>query len=355
MFQTAISYRNYLDLLKRAKKTSPVKRVFITAFALVFIIIGFISALLYYDFQKEAPIRAEKAYLEIVEAAFISSSQSVDEVLESGEVAGTKIKFIDKLQEATAASLPLGFSVSLDEINKTLAQIESTKNIITTNKSQLEKLNAPSRFSNLNTALLTYHKESQLSLDAYWEELAFAKKVLIALGPSFYLPVLSDENLWANADREKIIDYYKNAKENSKSSLEAFSKITPPQKFEGYFKAQNDYIVRIVTVSDNIISVLSQKDTQNVDEATQIEKAYQVLVGAQRDNQQLSENLLQERLKFVDLKSNLERFAQVKVTQNSLKGNLEEEILTQPQPKTLLFLAQPFLALYKQLLVFVKI
>ena len=73
-----------------------------------------------------------------------------------------------------------------------------------------------------------------------------------------------------------------------------------------------------------MLDLLSQSDDQNTENATQIEKAYQVVVGAHRENEKLSEKLLNTRLDLVSAKQNLETFASVKIRQNSLTSNLED-------------------------------
>ena len=66
-----------------------------------------------------------------------------------------------------------------------------------------------------------------------------------------------------------------------------------------------------------------------------IEKAYQILTLARKDNEKLSLKLLNERLRLFDTKRNLDRFAALKLVKNSIDDKLTFAYANQPQPKSL--------------------
>ena len=157
--------------------------------------------------------------------------------------------------------------------------------------------------------------------------------MLPSLGPDFYLPVLTNQKLWISSNKDEIINYYEKNKTLADAALANLSKISPPAKFKPFYDAQIAYFELLVKVSDDISAALKQNDTTDMDSATQLEIAYQILTGAERENEKYSDKLTEEKLKIFDLKKNLQDFSSVALTQNSISLVLDDYLTNQSQPK----------------------
>lgn len=316
------SYKYYLRLLEKRPKLSIFQKTLFLLFGLVMIIGGSSSTLFYWQYQKGTPIRQENAYLEKIGSGFVSAEQSVNDLLNGFQVAGVKVQLIDQLKEASDSAA--GFYVLLDDVDRTIASIESAQRNIAFQKEQLTKIPTPAVFNELRSQLLTYYDESLNLFDNLLKKHRFAKDFLIASGPNFYLSTLSNESLWQTGKNDEIIAYYENIKKETDETLNKIFHLSPPEDFQEQFKTQVAYLELLVKTANNVLDLLSQSDDPNTENATQLEKAYQVVVGARRENEQLSEKLLNARFDLVSTKQNLERFSSVKIYQNSLTLKLED-------------------------------
>jgi hypothetical protein len=315
----AVSYRHYLDLLENRPGSPLFHKILIFLLAAVLIGVGTLSAV-FYKYQKDAPLRGKYEYLETAKSDYESSRQSINEVLAAFRVAGDKVSIVDALQEAQTQSQ--GFFVALDDIEKNLSKIEATKNNISAKKDRTENQNPPGEFTGLHNQLIDFYGQSLSVLSDIYKDHLFAKELLLASGPKFYLPALSDENIWESGNELQITQYYSRAKEDADIALKNYSRLSPPPHFQSYYDAQVTYLTILVNLSDNIINTLSVGNDQNLDSATQIEKAYQLFVGAERESETVSRTLLAEKLKLVDIKENLNKLAPIELKGNSLEENL---------------------------------
>src|SRR3990167_6394210 len=265
------SYKYYLRLLEKKPKLSILQKILFLLFGLIVIIGGGSSALFYWQYQKETPIRQENTYLEQISTGFVSAEQSVNDLLNGFQVAGVKIQSVDQLKEASGSAA--GFYVLLDNVDRTISSIESAKKNIAFQKEQLTKISTPSVFNELHSEVLTY---------------------------------------------------YEDIKKEADDTLNKLFHLSPPEDLQEEFKTQIAYLELLVKTANSVLDLLSQSDDQNTENATQIEKSYQTVVGARRENEKLSEKLLNTRLDLISAKQNLETFASVKIRQNSLTSNLED-------------------------------
>jgi len=324
-------YKYYLQLLEKGSKISFVQKILLTFFGVLFIFAGTASAILFYQYQKYLPIQAQNQYLQLAHGGFTSVSQSLEELLTAFKVAGAKVEVIDKSKESSASAA--GFFVSLDDIQKTLSKLQSTKEDIKFQKNLLEEKTTPEVYSGLNNDLLNFYQKSEELIDGISADYQFTKELLLVLGPDFYLPVLSNESLWHSGKEQEIASYYQKTKESADGTLEKLQKLSVPDNFRTYFDVQMKYFELVINVSNNIINTLESKEKINADSATQIEKAYQIMVGASRENEAISQKLLEERLKLFDLKVNLEKFSSLNLAQNSLQTKFDDSFQSQPQSK----------------------
>jgi hypothetical protein len=325
------SYKDYLRLLEKRPRISPFGKIFILIFGVLFIIAGIFSAVTYYQYKKELPIKAQNQYLDLSYGGFISVSQSIEELAQTFKVAGAKTQLIEKSKESSAQAS--GFFVSLDDSQKTLSKIQSTKENIKFQKNLLRERIIPEVYLGLNNDLLNFYEESEILFNNLSSDYQFTKELLLALGPDFYLPALTNESLWSSGKEQEIIDYYQKIKESASVSLEKFQKLLVPDNFRTFYDTQLKYFELVINVSNNIINTLQSQNDTDVDSATQIEKAYQLLVGASRENEQISQKLLEEKLKLIDQKKNIEQFSSLNLSQNSLQANFADHFKSQPQTK----------------------
>ena len=90
----------------------------------------------------------------------------------------------------------------------------------------------------------------------------------------------------------------------------------------------------LVRMADNIISLLSQPEDSNTENATQIEKAYQVLIGARRENETFKEKLVNARSQLFSPEGNLLQFGPLRLDENVLTSDFENINVQRQQVKT---------------------
>lgn len=327
------SYKYHLHILRIKTKSSFTKKTLQFFAFLLLLLIGASTAFVYWLYKAEAPLRAEVEYLEAINGGFITTKQSVSELLETFQVAGTKTILVDNLKEASSSVLPTGYIVLLEDIDKTVAKIESTERLIKNKKLDLKKLETPFKFENTSRDLSAFYDQVLQTLESSQQDQAFTKEMIVAMGENLYLPTLSDETLWTLKNEEQIKNYYKNKKTELDTSLAALSRLSPPEAFRLYHQTQIAYLTNLADVSDKIINTLSLENDQSTDSPLQIEKAYQILNAYKKDNDITAEKLFTERNKAFDLKRNYDIYATLKIKQNSLEQKLTEISASQPQIK----------------------
>src|SRR3989338_2615308 len=320
------SYRQYLDFLEKTlyKKTSKLKKSLILVLILGLIIAGTFSAFFVYYAKKISISHAQGQYLELANDGFFKTKQSLDETISLFKVAGTKVQVASQLkdnQEATSS-----YFLSLDQTQKVLSRIEAVKGNISFQKTVLQKTNVPQVYSGLNADLITFYQETENILDKIYKDHQFIKDIHMALGPSPYLASISDESLWKEGKEDQIKNYYQNTKSDVNEALDNFSKLNMPEDFKAYYDAQASYLELLANVSTNILSTLSSDKPRSPDSATRLEEAYQILIGAKRENDVLSQELLLENEKLTALKGNRNYLAAVNLKQNSLEERLSDAV-----------------------------
>lgn len=311
-----LSYKQYLESLGKRSSFSSLQKILIFSLLIILVIGGTFSAFSFYRLAKETPQRAEKHYLEVVQNGFYSTRNSLSEIISTFQIAGAKVKTVDTLKDS--APDPSGYFVSLEDIDKTIAQVESTQKNLLEQKNLLSKLSAPDKFFGLGDNLFSYYSKSGTLLESLLKEQRFARELLIVSGTSFYLPTLGDERLWKDQKAETIIGFYDGKKHEATVVLADLAHIAVPEDFKNYYDAQISYLELLINTSDEIIKILSQDDKTDQDDIPQVEKAYQALQVAKNKNGELSEKLLGEKIRVFDKKRNLEKFAEVSLEQNAI-------------------------------------
>ncbi len=371
------AYKQYKDFLdSRRPRFYFIKKSAAITFTILFVALGAISAFVYYQYNKIEPQIIEAQYLDNLNGSFNTGKQSLEDVLTTFKIAGAKITLVDNLKESSNSAS--GYSISLDDIDKTISKIDAAREIFQDQKNQIASTNIPLKFHETQNQLVLYFGSGTTLLSDLKTEHRFDRETLLALGPNFYLPILSDKSLWHVGNEQKIISYYQNTKSNVNEALTNLSRLTPPEEFRNYYTLQTSYLELLGKVSDDIINILKNASpspgptpspspqteaavtdttTNPNGQVTAVEKAYQLLVDADKKNEKLAQDLLNEKLNLFDRKRNLDKFAQVNLIGNSLNDKIAQLYSTQPQinsyqmPAGLLKL----LPLYKRLPLFGKI
>ncbi|HSX19438.1 MAG TPA: hypothetical protein VLE91_04915 [Candidatus Saccharimonadales bacterium] len=323
-----ISYRNYLDFLEE-KAAFPLRhKIAAGATILLFIIVGALTTS-YYQYKKDLPKIAKYNYLQETSQDFAANAQSLNDVLNAFKIAGQKVQIVGNDQEPQAAAS--SFFVAMDDLEKTSQLIGATTKNIESQKAKIEESAVPQELADLKDQITNFYDQSATTLSTLNDDQEFARQLILASGPKFYQPTLTDESLWESPDKKKIIDYYGQTKVDANAALGQLATLSPPAHFQQYYEAQIEYLSRLVTLSDNIINTLAVADDPNRDVATQIEKAYQYLTIAKKENETTAKRLFSERLKLVDIQENLNKLAPVQLQKNSTAANLKLEIEQTPK------------------------
>lgn len=318
------SYKYFLHLKKNLPQTSPLIKLLLTTAALVLILSGAFSAFYWYHYQKDTPARAARQYLEAVIISFNSTKTATDELIKNFMVAGAKIQYVETKQEEPQARS--AYYSSLDDIERIIQQINLISKNLDSAKSIPELSTAPSQFQDLNLSLGNYYQELGAFLKNLTLDYRFMRDITLAIGPNLYLPVLSQKDLWEKEDSELIKAHYENLQESSNTALSSLAKLDTPEKFRPYWEQEIAYITLLVNLSSGITNTLSVTGDTSGDVATQLEKAYELLVKSERENGKLAEDIFKNRAAIFETKRILEDLVSIRLTQNSLVARLEEAI-----------------------------
>lgn len=298
---SAISYRDYLEIFDKYHKDSvPVIKSLATLSVIIIIVFAVSVFITAKSNQKVEPINQQAAYFNSVNSSFYKTRQSLDSLVASFQVAGTKTQNVDSSQSSPSASTP-GFFITLGDTQNLIAQIKSTKENIKTEEDSVKNLDTPDIYKKLSQELVAYQDESQIFLSRAQDTQEQLKDLILAAGPNFYQPILSDESVWKTQDVDKIKTYYEGRKKDAQSALDNFAKLNVAPSLQAYHTAQLSYFQLVINLSDNILKTLNKPIDTNVSQDTpsNIEIAYQLLSSAQNDNGIIAQKLLDERLKLM--------------------------------------------------------
>ncbi len=298
---STVSYRDYLEIFEKYHKDSISVVKSLASLALVIIFVFALSVLISTKSnQKVEPVNQQAAYFDSVNSSFYKTKQSLDSLVGSFQVAGTRTQNVSSQESSPSANIP-GFFITLGDTQNLIAQIKAAKDNIQTEENSVKSLETPDIYKQLSQELVEYQNQSQIFLTKAQDTQEQLKDLIIAAGPNFYLPTLSDESVWQTQDVDKIKAYYEGKKKDAQKALDNFAKLSVAPALQNYHKAQLSYFQLVTNVSDNILKVLNKPPDTNasVDQPTSVEQAYHLLTGANQDNQIIAQNLLDERLKLM--------------------------------------------------------
>lgn len=298
----AIVYREHLDLFNKYKvDTIPYGKVLL---ALSLTLVLSITASLVFtnaNNKQVTPVNEHSSYFQSAANSYYKSKQSVDELRQTLQVAGVKTQKIDTLREASASSRVPGFFTTLGDIQKTIDQINLSRENIANERKVLEGANPPELYQTLDAQMIAYMLQAESFLSKMENSQMALKNLITAATPPFFLPTLSDEAVWQRGNIEEIKAYYQARKDEAANTLENFSKVNAEGQLKSYKDLQTSHIVLVENVSENILSVLGRPAETDDEKLKLVEEAYQILVGAQRENEALAEQLEQERINLSSL------------------------------------------------------
>ncbi len=313
-----LSYKRYLQVISSKSKSSIYLKGILFLALIAFITLGSLSSLYYFRQKALAPQLARQAYLSKTVDGLNSTKKAFEEVLSVLQVAGTKVEAIDSFRESSKSAA--GFYQSLDNYQKTIAMLESTKSNIESEKTSLEKAKTPPEYEDIKNEAIAFYEDANRIIDAHVKKYIFSKELLLALGPEFYSTSLTKSFLWKENNEKEIIGHYKKIKEEAGTSLIRLAKLTVDARYKGLLGLEISYLEQIVNLSDNIVNTLSVKNIPVGDEASSTEAAYQLLIGAQRENEELYSKLQKERDKIFNVGQNINELVAFVDRQDSIAG-----------------------------------
>lgn len=315
-----LPYKYYLDFYKRNTKPTPLRHLLPVFFVIVFAVFGAVSSLSFYLYSKEAPLRAKNDYIVTLANVYNASRDSAGDVLNNFKVAGTKTAVISTVAESSASAN--GYFIALDDQQKILDKIQLAQKNISFQRSQLTGKTIPFGLEPITTQIVSYLDNTQLTLTEIYNEQNFGKQLLQIQGPDFYLPKLTNDNLWQKPDKESVSAYYQDAKGQADSTLNKLAQVDPPQEFKNYWEMEIEYLNLVKLVSDNTLSIINTASVSQ-EGPTQAEKAYQFITDVKNQKNQLIIDLESERLKFISTQGNLDKFNSVINSQKGIEAYLE--------------------------------
>lgn len=322
------SYKHYLHLLTTKPQFNHWQKSALLLLAIALIAVGTVSAA-FWQYRKDEPIRAQRNYLEYSLYGLNTTQESISDLLQSFQIAGDKTSSI--YQQAAAPLSDFGYETIITDLEKTGDNIEAIKKLISSQKSQLFILIPQDRYSELNMELLNYYTSVEKTLDQITSKNRQIKEIIISAGPTFFLPNITDENLWETGNEEAIANYYKQNKSHINIALANLTQISPPEEFTNYHQNQIKYLENFAKTADEITAILSEKDTLEI---PKIEKAYQEMISAKLELEPQSLALHQQRLRVLSMKNMLDQLAGTNLAKNSLGSQITDLLWGLPETKT---------------------
>ncbi|MBI4037765.1 hypothetical protein HY382_01815 [Candidatus Curtissbacteria bacterium] len=318
------SYKNYLALLKEKSKPQYFKKSLNLVLIVTVLALGVVSSLIILTVNIGREAKLKKDFAQTAVNTFTTGKNTLADNLESFQIAGATTKFLDEVKESSQAAQ--GYQVTISEEDKTIAKAENTILLLESQKRDLEKQTTPADQQKVKETIIEYFNESISALTQIRDEHKFAKDLILTLGADFYLTKLTQDGLWEQQDKTKVINFYNSQTTEVQKTQSKIIMLTPPSNYRSFFKQQIEYLKRVENLSQSIITLLSQEDSKDPDEAKQIEKAYQLLQTAKEESNKLAKNLMTERLSAFEKQDNLAKFAKARILESAIEDQLQSLI-----------------------------
>ena len=320
----AITYREHLDLFNKYKVTHITYTKIFPAMALALMLSLSISLHLVNNSNRQViPVNEQALYFQSASSSFYKSKQALDELRTSLQIAGAKTQKVDSLKEASASSRVPGFFMTLGDIQKTIDHIKLVRDNIENEHKNLQGSTPPVLYETLDSQIYEYMLQSENFLAKIEEDQFALKDIISAATPAFFLPALSDEEIWERGDIGEIKVYYQRRKDEAQQAHSLFKSTETLPHLQAYKDLQISHFLLVVNVAENIISTLERPVRDSEDDKLQLkEEAYQVLIGAQRENALLSQQLAQRRIELSSLSNYADELASLANRERVIESGL---------------------------------
>ncbi len=272
--------------------------------------------------SQKKQISDKKQFIGLVSSNLITSSQSLDEVVKSLDIVDSNYA---RATTTESNMLQADLSVVIGDNQKILSQIESIKNNLDFQKELINKAKTPEGYEDLKIDSINYYNQAELLLSNFIDDFKFENDILKVISINNSQNSVVKNDIWQKQDKEKIITYYKDLKNQAVSSLKELSKIKVSQKYQNYYNLQNSYFEFISATADEIINALQKDETlpPAQDEPSQIEKAYQIAFKAGDNIANIAKQITTERAKLLPLKINRPDFVNLASIQKPLESKIK--------------------------------
>lgn len=306
-----------------AQTKTAISRIFVykkyiySFFILAIILTAALST--YNKINKDKQLSEKKQFIGLVSANLIASDQSLDEVVQSLNIVNSNY---DKV--LSEGALQTDYALVISDNQKSLSQIESIKTNSQQQKESISQTKTPDEYETLKIDFMDYYSQTDRLLDSLINDFKFENNLLKVITKNNSGTITND--LWQKQNKEEIITYYKDLKNQAVTAIGELSNIKISDKYQNYYDLQSAYFQLILAASDEIIKILN--DTEAVppgqDDPTQIEKAYQVAFTSQEKITSLRKKIIGEKQRILSLKIGRQDFDNLVLLQQSVEGKIKD-------------------------------
>lgn len=318
-------YHTYLEILsEKEHKLSFFGKLMLSALAIFLTFASFLSAFSIYKYKQEAPLRNKYTYLVSAQKGVLATSSSLDEIVTTFNVQGEKTVAIDNLKNENNTSD--GYLIYLSQLQKNKTKIESISQNIKFQKDQITSGGTIEEQLDLKNQLISYYDASTESLEKLKADHQFFISIHMGLGPSLYLPVLSEDSVWQTQNKEEIKNYYNKMRDEAGLALENLSKIDAQGDYKAYLDSQLKYLEALVNLSGAVTAVLDGQTKSIDDEKQHIEAAYDLSIKSKNGLEATSGQILNEKLRLTDAANNIAQLVSVRFLENTVNNSITNSL-----------------------------
>src|SRR3989344_6035128 len=220
-------------------------------FGLITVIIVVICALAINKVNKDKQLPEKKQFIGLLSANLIASDQSLDEVVQSLNIVNSNY---DKV--ASEGTLQSDYALIISDNQKSLSQIESIKTNSQQQKESISQVKTPDEYETLKIDFMDYFSQTDRLLDSLINDFKFENNLLKIV--TINNGSVINNALWQKQNKEEIIIYYGDLKNQTVAALSELSKIKVNDKYQNYHNLQNAYFQLILATAGEIINVLNE-------------------------------------------------------------------------------------------------
>ena len=318
------------------------KLAYFAVLLLVILIVGFY---LFEVFGRSRQISGKKQFIGMVSSNLVSADQSLDEVVKSLDIIDSNYK---KAISSDSGLEGAQYAVVIGDNQKSLSQVETTKENLGFQEGLVARAKAPKEYEDLRIDFINYYSQADKLLLSLVDNFTFENNILKVIATNSNQDKIIKSDVWQKANKDEIINYYKDLKNQAVLTLGELSKIKASDKFLNYYNLEKSYFEFIGATADQVINAL-QKDeivALGKDDPNQIERAYQTAFSAQANINNVTKQIIDERNRLLPLQVNRADFDYLASVQKSLEVKIKDynqQLYKESRGK----FALPFLGVYK--------